>query len=193
MLPVGLASLAVIGVGVAGGMCIIGGWFTPAVLAGQVVQGLARWAWIGAIPIFGAAAGFWCLRHGRRAGLVAALTATAVAFIGLMSDWPIRAVEARKACRPLVAAAGACRPMDEVRVAFLAYFQPSLVFYCRRELSEVYTQEQALELLRGPLPAYVFCPAAIGEAIAVRGAYRITGCQPDLYRGFDVVVVTNQR
>jgi 4-amino-4-deoxy-L-arabinose transferase-like glycosyltransferase len=193
MLPVGLASLAVMGAGVAGGMVVIGGLSTPAGLAGQVVNGLARWAWVGAVPVLGAAAGFWCLRRGWRTGLVAALTATAVAFIGLMSDGPVRALEGRKACRPLVAAAGACRPTDEIRIAFLAYFQPSLVFYCRREVSELYTPEQALDLLRGPLPAYVFCPAEIGEALALRGAYRVADRQPDLYRNIEVVVVTNQR
>jgi 4-amino-4-deoxy-L-arabinose transferase-like glycosyltransferase len=193
MLPVGLAFLAVMGVGVAGGMIVIGGVLTPAALASQVVHGLARWAWIGAVPILGAAAGFWCLRRGWRTGLVASLTATAVAFIGLTSDRPLQALEARKACRPLVAAAGACRPADEIRIAYLAYFQPSLVFYCRREVSELYSPQQALDLLGGPLPAYVFCPAEIGDQLALAGAYRIAGRQPDLYRRFDVVVVTNQR
>ncbi len=193
MVPAGLASLAVIGVGLAGVMCVIGGLFAPAFLAGQAVGGLAQWAWVGTVLVLGAAAGFWCLRRGRRAGLVAALAITAVAFIGLMSDGPIRALETRKACRPLVELAGACRPTDEVRVAFLAYFQPSLVFYCRREVSEVYTPQQALELLRGPLPAYVFCRAADGEAIAVHGAYRVAGRHSDLYHGIDVVVVTNQQ
>src|SRR5205085_12684508 len=119
---------------------------------------------------------------GRRAGLVTALAAAAVAFVGLGSTLPVRAVESRKACRSLVAAAGACRPAEEVRVACLAYFQPSLVFYCRREVGELFTPDQALDLLRGPLPAYVFCPADVGEALAVRGPCRVAGRQPDLYR-----------
>jgi hypothetical protein len=193
MLPVGLTSLAVMGVGVTGGLAVIGGVLTPAALTGQVIPGLARWAWIGAVPVLGAAAGFWCLQRGCRTGLVAALTATAVAFVGLASDQPLRALEARKACRPLVAAAGACRPADEIRVGFVAYFQPSLVFYCRREVSDLYTPDQAWDLLRGPLPAYVFCPAQIGDALVARGAFRVAGRQRDLYRNIDVVVVTNQR
>jgi hypothetical protein len=119
------------------------------------------------------------------------MTAAAVGFIGL-SALPLRAVEGNKACRSLVADAGACRPDDEVRLASLAYFQPSLVFYCRREVGEVYTAEQALDLLRGPLPAYVFCPADVGEPLAARGKYRVTGRRRDLYRGIDVVVVSNQ-
>jgi hypothetical protein len=92
-----------------------------------------------------------------------------------------------------VATAGACRPADEIRVAFVAYFQPSLVFYCRREVSELYSPEQAIELLRGPLPAYIFCPAQIGDALVAGGPFHVAGRQADIYRGIDVVVVTNQR
>jgi hypothetical protein len=92
----------------------------------------------------------------------------------------------------LVEAAGACRPADEIRIACLAYFQPSLVFYCRREVSEVFTTQQALDLLRGPLPAYVFCPAEMGDALGILGHYRVTGRFRDLYLGKDVVIVTNQ-
>ena len=191
-LPFALAALAIIGVGVVVGLAVAGGVFTPAAWAKQVIIGLARWAWIGAIPIIGAVFGASYLRRRRRAGVVAALAATALLFIGIGSALPIRAVETHKACRSLVAAAGACRPYDEVRIACLGYFQPSLVFYCRREVGELYTADQALDLLRGPLPAYVICPADVGERIAGSGAYHVTSRHRDLYRTIDVVAVTNQ-
>jgi 4-amino-4-deoxy-L-arabinose transferase-like glycosyltransferase len=192
MMPAALVTTAVIGIGVGVGLAVMGGALTPAVLANRVIDGLAKWAWVGVIPVVGAAAGAWYLRRGRRSGVVTALATTAVAFVGLASGLPVRAVEAHKACRPLVAAAGADRPTDEIRIAYLGYFQPSLVFYCRREVAEVYSPEQALELLRGPLPAYVFCPAEVGERLAGSGTYRMTGRHRDLYRGIDVVAVSNR-
>jgi 4-amino-4-deoxy-L-arabinose transferase-like glycosyltransferase len=193
MMPASLVCLGLVGVGVTAGLLIAGGVFSPATLADRAVAGLARWAWVGVVPVAGAAVGIWCLRQGRRAGLVTAMSVTAVAFLGFGSTLPVLAVDARKACRPLVADAGACRPADEIRIACLGYFQPSLVFYCRREVAEVFSPEQAVDLLRGPLPAYVFCPADVGTAIATGGTYRVAGRHVDLYRGIDVVVVTNQR
>ena len=61
---------------------------------------------------------------------------------------PIHAVESQKATKALIDASGACRPAEEVRCASFCFFQPSLVFYCRREVPESATEQQALELLR---------------------------------------------
>lgn len=191
-MPAALIIFAMIGLGVAIGLTVLGGVLTPAVLANRVIDGLSKWAWVGIIPVIGAAAAAWCLRRGRRAAVVTTFAAAAVAFVGLSSVLPVRAVDAAKACRPLVAAAGADRPTDEIRIANLGYFQPSLVFYCRREVSEIFSPQEALNLLRGPLPAYVFCPAEIGEQLAKAGTYRVTGRHRDFYRGIDVVAVTNQ-
>jgi 4-amino-4-deoxy-L-arabinose transferase-like glycosyltransferase len=194
VLPVALGSLAAVGVVVAAGLLVAGGALAPAVLGDRAVAGLAGWAWVGLVPVLAAAAGVWCLRRERRAGLIAGLAAGAVAFVGLMATLPVRAVDAYKAPRPLVATAGACQPGEEVRVGCYAYFQPSLVFYCRREVSELLTEQQALEFLRSPLPAYLVCPATVGEALAARaaGACRMADRRPDLFRGTDIVILTNR-
>jgi 4-amino-4-deoxy-L-arabinose transferase-like glycosyltransferase len=188
-----LALLTLIGVGVGAGLLVAGGVMTPAAARLQTITGLAGWAWIGVVPVAGAAAGYWCLNRDRRAGVVTALAAAAVGFVGLAVLLPVRAVESVKGPRALVAAAGVCRPTDEVRVASLGYFQPSLVFYCRREVSSLYLPKEAVDLLRGPLPAYVFCPAEVGEMLAASGAGRLTARHRDVFRGAEVVVVTNER
>jgi 4-amino-4-deoxy-L-arabinose transferase-like glycosyltransferase len=184
-------SLAGIGIAVTVGLLMAGGILTPAAIRGQVIPGLARWAWIGAVPVVAAAAGYACLRRDRRAGVVTALAAAAVGFVGLAMA-PVRAVESAKAPRALVDAAGVCRPAEEVRVASLGYFQPSLVFYCQREVGGLASNAEAADLLRGPLPAYVFCPASVGEALAATGAGRLAARHRDVFRGGDVVVITNQ-
>src|SRR5205823_2072733 len=97
------------------------------------------------------AAGPWVWRPAF-AGLVVTGAAAAAAF-------PPRTADAHKAPRALVAAAGAHRPDADVRVAAFDYFQPSLVFYCGREVQQLFTDRQALDFLRTPLPTYLFCPA----------------------------------
>jgi 4-amino-4-deoxy-L-arabinose transferase-like glycosyltransferase len=197
MMPAAFVALAMVGIGVALGLVLCGGAIgdLPATIRrgiGPPIAGLARSAWIGLILVAGAVVAAWCLRRGRHAVVVTSLAATAVIFLALASALPLRAIENRKACRALVAAAGARREKDEIRIACLQYFQPSLVFYCQREVADIFTPEQALDLLRGPLPAYVFCPAEVGERIAGRGQYRVTDRRRDLYRGIDVVVVSNR-
>jgi hypothetical protein len=111
-----------------------------------------------------------------------------------MAALPPRAVDEHKAPRALVAAAGARRPDAEIRVATFDYFQPSLVFYCEREVQQLFSEHQALDFLRGPLPAYLFCPAAVWDRLAPRAAAPVTlvARHHDLYRGCDIVVLSNR-
>jgi 4-amino-4-deoxy-L-arabinose transferase-like glycosyltransferase len=184
--------LAVIGVAITGGLLMAGGVMTPIALRGQEIAGLARWAWVGTVPVIAAVIGYRYLRQGSRAGVVASLCAAAIGFVGLATALPVRAVESVKAPRELVGVAGAYRPTDEVRIAQFGYFQPSLVFYCQREITSLYTPQQAVDLLHGPLPAYVFCTATVGDALADRGSGRVAARRFDLFRGAEVVVVTNR-
>jgi 4-amino-4-deoxy-L-arabinose transferase-like glycosyltransferase len=187
-----LLVLAVIGFAITGGLLVAGGVLTPPALRGQQIAGLARWAWVGMVPVIAAAIGYRFWRQGSRDGVVAALSAAAIGFVGLAMTLPVRAVETVKAPRELVGVAGAFRPMDEVRIGQFGYFQPSLVFYCQREITTLYTPQQAVDLLRGPLPAYVFCTAPVGDVLADRVSGRVAARRFDLFRGSEVVVVTNR-
>jgi hypothetical protein len=53
----------------------------------------------------------------------------------------------------------------EVRVTCSQYFQPSLVFYCRREVHQLGTEAEVLSFLDYPLPVYLFVLAARWEAL----------------------------
>ena len=50
------------------------------------------------------------------------------------------------------------------------------------------------ELLDGPLEAFLFVPAQVWEGLQGRTTQpvRVVGKHRDLYRGYDVVVVTNR-
>ena len=82
----------------------------------------------------------------------------------------------------------------EIRMASYDYFQPSLVFYSRREVSRLQTEPEVREFLRTPLPVYLFIPAATWEELQTRISTpnRPIGRHRDLYRNCDVLVITNR-
>ena len=77
--------------------------------------------------------------------------------------------------------------------ASYAYFQPSLVFYARREVKAV-NEAQAIALLESPLPAYLVCPLRDWERIKAKAnpASRIAARKHDLYRNLEIVVLANR-
>lgn len=194
IMPAALVCLMLVGVVVAGALLIVGGAVSPSLLRDRTIDGLATWAWIGLIPILGAVIGIAFLRRNRRAGVVATMAVCAIGFIGMASALPVAAFNGAKVPKPLVDFAEVRRPDAEIRIAALLYFQPSLVFYCQREVSEIYSLHEAKELLSGPLPAYVFCPANVGELLTAQddGNCRLVGRHRDALRGVEVVVVTNR-
>jgi hypothetical protein len=118
---------------------------------------------------------------------------TAVLFVGSLAAWGSGAVEAYKAPRYLAGALPADHQERDIRVGSYQYFQPSLVFYCRREVSPLLGEPKALEFLRRPLPVYLFVPAVVWQEMEdrVQSPHRVLGRRRDLYRNVDVVLVTN--
>ena len=104
------------------------------------------------------------------------------------------AVDAHKAPRALVQAVQAQQTDRDIRVGCYQYFQPSLVFYCRREIQRLQNDEQVLEFLRCPLPVYLFLPAATWDSLQARvnGPHHLLARHEDLYRQHEVVVVMNR-
>ena len=103
-------------------------------------------------------------RKGRhRSGLLICVTVSAIAFIGGLFTWGTVALDAHKAPRALTQAAHVQQTDHDIRVGCFEYFQPSLVFYCRREVQRLESAEQVLEFLRSPLPVYLFVPATVWD------------------------------
>jgi 4-amino-4-deoxy-L-arabinose transferase-like glycosyltransferase len=156
--------------------------------------GLEHWAWLGVVPVAGAAAALVCYRLDARRGAIASVTAAAVAFVGGMAAGPPVALDAHKAPRALVAAAGLATDDAEARAASFGWFQPTLVFYARREVPKLHDQEAVQAFLAQPRPAYLFAPASLWEQIAphIRTPYAEVARRYDFLRQTDVVVVRNQ-
>lgn len=194
VMPTVLACWALAGAGTAFALLVAAGSVKLPFLHMHYLPGLERGAWLGMVPVLGAAVAWWCLRRQARDALAASLATTAMLFVGGLVSWGGLALDAHKAPRALVEAAGACQTQREVHVGCYEWYQPSLVFYCRREVSRLMTEEQALELLQCPLPAYLFVPAGVWKKLEskVEGPHRVLARHWDFYRHCEVLVVGNQ-
>jgi hypothetical protein len=117
-----------------------------------------------------------------------------VAFTALAAAFPPLAVDVQKAPKELVRASGVDDPSRDIRLGHFDWFQPSLVFYARREVTEVFSPDKAAEFLAVPTPGYLFVPAKTWEVVEpkVTVPTRIVGRHRDFYRNCDVLVVTNE-
>jgi hypothetical protein len=104
-------------------------------------------------------------------------------------------VDVYKATRPLARALPADQLQRDVRVGAFGWFQPSLVFYCRREVQCLRTEEDVRVFLHSALPRYLFVPEKVWRALREKGGLpcRVVARHYDLYSTCRIVLVTNER
>jgi hypothetical protein len=129
-----------------------------------------------------------------RGPVVAALTLAALVFVGALAAWGGGAVNAYKAPRALVGDIAAHQVEADIRIGCYRYYQPSLVFYARREVTRLAEEKDALAFLETPLPVYLLVPSSVWDSLRgkVRSPHQVIGERHDLYRNCAVVVVTNR-
>ena len=117
----------------------------------------------------------------------------AVWFIGALAAWGSAALDIHKAPRALVNLARAQQTDRDIRVGSYQYFQPSLVFYCGREVQVLWNENEVQEFLRSPLQVFLFVPEKIWAQLQPRApkTIRLLAKRPDMYRGCTVLAVTN--
>jgi 4-amino-4-deoxy-L-arabinose transferase-like glycosyltransferase len=189
-----LACLILMGVTVGVGLLTASGVVDVSSLRGRQFPDLARWAWVGSLLVVGGGVCWSALGGRRHNAVLGTLTLTALLFTGTLAVWGGDAVDRYKAPRALVQAMPADQTLREARVGSYIYFQPSLVFYCQREVACLKDDYAAVEFLRCPLPSYLFLPASVWDTLQPRvtGPHRVLARHHDLYDGCDVVLVTNE-
>lgn len=190
----GLTGVGLVGLGTGAGLFLAGGIIDVPVMRGRKLPGLETWALTGLILVIGAMAAAWMMRAGKRTGMILSLVSGSILFVGILAAWGCSRVDTFKAPRTIVQEAGACQPDRDIRIGCYQYYQPSLVFYCRREVRILKDEEEALQFLRCPLPAFLIVSAPEWDSLSakVRGPHRLLAKHRDLYKNCDVVVVTNQ-
>jgi 4-amino-4-deoxy-L-arabinose transferase-like glycosyltransferase len=160
---------------------------------GRQVPGLEMWALVGLIPVCGALLAGWLQRTDRRTGAVISLASMAVLFVSVLAAWGSLRIDALKAPRPLVWETGAYQTERDIRIGCYQFYQPSVVFYCRREVRVLNDEDQVREFLHYPLPVYLFVSAQGWQSLQekVQVPYRVLAHHRELYKGIDVLVITN--
>jgi 4-amino-4-deoxy-L-arabinose transferase-like glycosyltransferase len=191
----GPACLALVGVVTILVLLAAGGVLRLALLRGRFLPGLESWAFLGVLPILGAVGTWWLLHRRQRGGVVAAVAVTAVLFVGALAAFGSLAFNRFKAPRPLVELAHALQRRSEIRIGcFQLEHLPSLNFYCQRNVEHQKNEAEVRAFLRSAYPSYLFLPAPAWQYLEARidCPHRLLGRHPDLYRGCDVVVVSNR-
>jgi 4-amino-4-deoxy-L-arabinose transferase-like glycosyltransferase len=193
VMPTSLACLALLGVGVGVGLLVVGD-VLPLELKGHRFPGLERGAWLGVVFIVGAAIATWSVRQKWRGGLIDCVAVAGIIFTGALGCWGVNLVDRFKAPRPLAQALPEDQLRREVRVGALGYFQPSLVFYCQREVHCPENLIQTVAFLHTPMPVYVFVSEETWEQLRIfaPASYRVLDRRRDLYNGREVLLMTNE-
>src|SRR5216683_76190 len=187
-----LATFGLIGVAVGVGLLIAGGRLGGGeLLRGRHMPGLEYWAWAGVFPVLGGGGAWMCVRRQRIGAAAGVLAGSAVLFLGPLAAGGTKALNDYKAPEALAEVIEAQKSDPEIRMASYDYFQPSLVFYNRREVSRLQTEPEVREFMRTPLPVYLFVPAATWEDLQTRISTpsRPIGRHRDLYRNCEVLVI----
>jgi 4-amino-4-deoxy-L-arabinose transferase-like glycosyltransferase len=197
LLLASLACLALVGVGLVGGLAVAGGLVPLPLRKWRPLPGLEQGALLGLVPLITAIVAYELLRTERRGALLSVVGVGAVLFTASLAVWAPCALDRFKAPRVLAGALPSDQTRHDVRIASYDWFQPSLVFYCQRQVRtfEAVERDKALQFLDGPLPSYLFLPARRWEELRLRAGaqcYELARHR-DLYTGHEIVVVGNGR
>jgi 4-amino-4-deoxy-L-arabinose transferase-like glycosyltransferase len=195
LLHVSLACLVLVGLAAALGLSLAGGALRMPFMRDRYLPGLEAWAAMGALPVMGALAAWWCLRRQYRAGLIASVTSAAVLFLGPLAAWGSVSFNHHKVPAPLVHNGGALQRDQDIRIgAYQLEYLPSLNFYCQRNVKHHADAQEVQQFLRTPLPVYLFVPAPAWHDLqaVVHGPSRVLARHHDMYRNCDVLVITNR-
>jgi 4-amino-4-deoxy-L-arabinose transferase-like glycosyltransferase len=198
VMPAGAAGVALTGVLLAAGLVVASGVLPLSLKGMRTFPGLEWWAWVGLVPLAGAAVMAQAVRAGDRGRAVVAVAAAAVVTVGVVAAGPPLVVDRYKAAKELVLTSGARQPDRDIRLAALLYFQDSqsIVFYAGRRVEVLHAAEQVNAFLAMPHPSYLFVPGPVWEEhFAGRSTtppHRIAARKYDFYRNAEILVVTNE-
>jgi 4-amino-4-deoxy-L-arabinose transferase-like glycosyltransferase len=164
-------------------------------LQGRTLPDIAPLAWLGQALIVAAVVAYWGMRVGHRQASVIGLSLGAICFVGGLAALGPEAVDRSRAAKPLAALMREHQEEPEVQIGcHPSYYRPGVVFYSRREVRRLMSDQQAMDLLRSPLQAYLLIAEQDWGRIAPKmdTDFRIVGRHHDVTAGQEILLVTNR-
>jgi 4-amino-4-deoxy-L-arabinose transferase-like glycosyltransferase len=188
-----LICLGLLGVGASLGFLVAGDVIALEGLHVRSFPGLGWGAVLGLVLVLAAAMAWHYFTRQARNKVVGAVAAAAVLFVGCLGAWLGAVLNPYKAPQELATKVRRHLNARDFRVGCYAYFQPSLVFYSLHEIENLAEMQDALDFLASPLPVYLYLPGPVWDSWQMQGAprYHVLGRSQDLYKNYEVVVVTN--
>jgi 4-amino-4-deoxy-L-arabinose transferase-like glycosyltransferase len=159
------------------------------------LAGLDYWALLGFLPIAAAAGCWWFARRHQYTPFITAVASCAFLLLAPIAAFGTAFLNGCKAPRLLVEHTHTLRLDEDIRVGcWQSEHLPSLNFYLKRNVEHLQDKNGLANLLNSRLPVYVFVPLQDWRPVEhVLGlSTRIIGRQYDIYRGAEIVVVTNR-
>jgi 4-amino-4-deoxy-L-arabinose transferase-like glycosyltransferase len=187
-----LACLAVVGVGIVITMVVLGGLLP--LLPKYHMECLRPWATVGVVVILGSVLLGVLLQRGYRLGALTTLVSMTVVLLAAAVDFAVPAFDVEKSSRPLSQIIRERTQEPDLRLGAFNCFEPSLVFYCQREVIDIDSEEAALQFLRFQTQVCVVMSTQDWMRLQKRAGQEchVLGQARDLYSSQRLVVVTNR-
>jgi 4-amino-4-deoxy-L-arabinose transferase-like glycosyltransferase len=192
LIGVCLGCLGVVGLVIGGGFSLISGTVAAPGLAGKELPALAALAWLGLLPI-AAVIPAWIWMRQRRRTVIGLVALSSVALVGLLAGLGPRAVHPYHLSPHLAGRLEAHQQSREVQIGCYRFFQPSLVFYTRRQIERLGDDQAAVDLLHRPVESYLVVPAQTWEELRprVETSCTVVARHREFQTGREILLITN--
>ena len=163
-------------------------------IKGRKIPRLEQMAFIGLIPITCGIIALMLAAKKNRIATLALLCLGSIGFTGALGAWNGSNLNEIKAPKLLSQFLPEDHLTREIVIATHDWFQPSITFYCKRQINTLTSEEEVKQFLEQPIPAYVFMPEKKWDALKLNQPFKAKkiGQATDFYRNCNVVLLTNQ-
>lgn len=190
---VGIAAFSLTGIVAAVGIVLVSGAVELSSLRGRTIPGLLALLPIALLPTLAAGAAWWVRQKPAWVGVICSFGA--IGFTAGMAAFGPPWVESQRAVRTLTSALHRAQTTAEYQLGcHPSFYRASTVYYTRREVQRLWSDQHAIDLLRSPLPAFVLMTEAAWERLSekLEPRVQVVARAPDITAGRMVVLVGNQ-
>lgn len=194
VMNLGTAAVSLTGLLVFLGLLVGSGQGELALLRGRKIPGLELMAPLGLGLLVSGILAFWNLKTCRPWRSAQWIMAGAIFLTTGLCWWNGASLNQIKAPRKLASFLPANHLTMETRLGHFDWFQPSLIFYCQREVSPIKDPSELEKFLRHPSPSFVFLPKKRWEELkdTLGPSIKPVGQATDFYKNCEVVLLANR-